>query len=183
MDVVDLDRRTKIPSLVKKVIQKEAKLDNLGEELRVLYVALTRAKEKLIITGTCDNLETKMAKTLTFAQRSSAIQYLDWIIPALAYIPEEIPVAFEEVLLEEIVRDEVETEVSGKIQEEILRRWDTSAEYDANVRQTLEEQFAYQYPYPKSHARKMKFTVSELKKMAYQAELDDEENALGEVVF
>ena len=29
----------------------------------------------------------------------------------------------------------------------------------------------------------MKFTVSELKKMAYQAELDDEENALGEVVF
>ena len=179
----DLDRRTKIPSLVKKVIQKEAKLDNLGEELRVLYVALTRAKEKLIITGTCDNLETKMAKTLTFAQRSSAIQYLDWIIPALAYIPEEIPVTFEEVLLEEIVRDEVETEVSGKIQEEILRRWDTSAEYDANVRQTLEEQFAYQYPYPKSHARKMKFTVSELKKMAYQAELDDEENALGEVVF
>ena len=183
MDVVDLDRRTKIPSLVKKVIQKEAKLDNLGEELRVLYVALTRAKEKLIITGTCDNLETKMAKTLTFAQRSSAIQYLDWIIPALAYIPEEIPVTFEEVLLEEIVRDEVETEVSGKIQEEILRRWDTSAEYDANVRQTLEEQFAYQYPYPKSRARKMKFTVSELKKMAYQAELDDEENALGEVVF
>ena len=183
MDVVDLDRRTKIPSLVKKVIQKEAKLDNLGEELRVLYVALTRAKEKLIITGTCDNLETKMAKTLTFAQRSSAIQYLDWIIPALAYIPEEIPVTFEEVLLEEIVRDEVETEVSGKIQEEILRRWDTSAEYDANVRQVLEEQFAYQYPYPKSHARKMKFTVSELKKMAYQAELDDEENALGEVVF
>ena len=183
MDVVDLDRRTKIPSLVKKVIQKEAKLDNLGEELRVLYVALTRAKEKLIITGTCDNLETKMARTLTFAQRSSAIQYLDWIIPALAYIPEEIPVTFEEVLLEEIVRDEVETEVSGKIQEEILRRWDTSAEYDANARQTLEEQFAYQYPYPKSYARKMKFTVSELKKMAYQAELDDEENALGEVVF
>ncbi len=77
----------------------------------------------------------------------------------------------------------VETEVSGKIQEEILRRWDTSAEYDANVRQTLEEQFAYQYPYPKSHARKMKFTVSELKKMSYQAELDNEENALGEVVF
>ena len=84
------------------------------------------------------------------------------------------------MLLEEIVRDEVETEVSGKIQEEILRRWDTSAEYDANVRQALEEQFAYQYPYPKSHARKMKFTVSELKKMAYQAELDDEENELRE---
>ena len=59
MDVVDLDRRTKIPSLVKKVIQKEAKLDNLGEELRVLYVALTRAKEKLILTGTLKSVEEK----------------------------------------------------------------------------------------------------------------------------
>ena len=183
MDTVDLERRTKIPSLVKKVIQKEAKLDNLGEELRVLYVALTRAKEKLIITGTCDNLETKMAKILTFAQRSSAIQYLDWIIPALVRIPKDVPITLREVMLEEVVSDEVETEVSGKIQEEILRRWDTSAEYDANVRQVLNEQFAYQYPYPKSHARKMKFTVSELKKMAYQAELDDEESALGEVVY
>ena len=183
MDSVNLERRTKIPSLVKRVIQKEATLDNLGEELRVLYVALTRAKEKLIITGTCDNLETKMAKTLTFAQRSKALQYLDWIIPALMHVPEDVPIYFKEMMLEDIVSDEVETEVSGKIQEEILRRWDTALEYDADVRKTLEEQFAYQYPYPKSHTRKMKFTVSELKKMAYQAELDDEESALGEVVY
>lgn len=183
MDAVDLERRTKIPSLVKRVIQNEAALDSLGEELRVLYVALTRAKEKLIITGTCDNLDSKLEKTLTFAQRSKAIQYMDWIIPALAQIPEDVPIILKEVMLEEIVSDEVETEVSDKIQEEILRRWDTSLEYDANVRKTLEEQFTYQYPYPKSHTRKMKFTVSELKKMAYQAELDDDENALGEVVY
>ena len=33
-------------------MKRKADLDNLGEELRVLYVAMTRAKEKLIITGT-----------------------------------------------------------------------------------------------------------------------------------
>ena len=51
LDAVDLERRTKIPTFLKKVIQQELKLENLGEELRVLYVALTRAKEKLIMTG------------------------------------------------------------------------------------------------------------------------------------
>ena len=44
MDVVDLDRRTKF-QVCKKSDSKEAKLDNLGEELRVLYVALTRARK------------------------------------------------------------------------------------------------------------------------------------------
>lgn len=39
------------------MIQKEEALDSLGEELRVLYVALTRAKEKLIITGTLPDVK------------------------------------------------------------------------------------------------------------------------------
>ena len=49
IDAVDLKRRTKIPTLLKKIIQREVMLENLGEELRVLYVAMTRAKEKLIL--------------------------------------------------------------------------------------------------------------------------------------
>ena len=59
MNHVELEQSTKSPSLIKKVIQKEETLESLGEELRVLYVALTRAKEKLIITGTVENLEKK----------------------------------------------------------------------------------------------------------------------------
>ena len=59
LDAVRLGERTKTPSLVKKVIQKEEALDSLGEELRVLYVALTRAKEKLIITGTLPDVKKK----------------------------------------------------------------------------------------------------------------------------
>lgn len=43
------------------MIQKEEALESLGEELRVLYVALTRAKEKLIITGTLSNPEDKIS--------------------------------------------------------------------------------------------------------------------------
>ena len=49
MDVIDLKKRTKAPTLLKKVIQKQVAVENLGEEMRVLYVAMTRAKEKLIL--------------------------------------------------------------------------------------------------------------------------------------
>ena len=57
IDAVDLEKRTKAPSFLKKVIQQETALENLGEELRVLYVAMTRAKEKLILTGTLKEAE------------------------------------------------------------------------------------------------------------------------------
>ena len=59
LDAVDIEKRTKSPTIIKKVMQKEEALDGLGEELRVLYVAFTRAKEKLIITGTLSNSEKK----------------------------------------------------------------------------------------------------------------------------
>lgn len=45
IDVVDLKMRTKAPTFLKKMIQEKTKLENLAEELRVLYVAMTRAKE------------------------------------------------------------------------------------------------------------------------------------------
>lgn len=52
LDYMDGKKRIKSPTIAKKAIAKQIELENLGEELRVLYVALTRAKEKLIITGT-----------------------------------------------------------------------------------------------------------------------------------
>lgn len=46
IDVVDLEMRTKAPTFLKKMIQEKTKLENLAEELRVLYVAMTRAERK-----------------------------------------------------------------------------------------------------------------------------------------
>ena len=93
MDAVDLEYRTKIPTFLKKVIQRKVQLENLGEELRVLYVALTRAKEKLILIGSISNLEKKLKSfasiqsreqtALPFGVLSRATSYFDWILPAL----------------------------------------------------------------------------------------------------
>ena len=59
VDAVYLKERMQAPTFLKKMIQNETRLENLGEELRVLYVALTRAKEKLILTGTLKSVEEK----------------------------------------------------------------------------------------------------------------------------
>lgn len=92
-DVIDLDQRVKAPTLIKKVIQKMQILENLGEELRVLYVALTRAKEKLIMTGFVKDLEKlfdkyksvrhQAGRQLQFLQLSRASSFLDYVVPAL----------------------------------------------------------------------------------------------------
>ncbi len=101
LESVDLETRTKCPTLIRNVIAREEVLESMGEELRVLYVALTRAKEKLIVTGTLKDPETKVREAMnqalyhkenmaahptpmSFGQLAGAKRYLDWILPAVA---------------------------------------------------------------------------------------------------
>lgn len=96
-DCVDADQRTRQATLLKKTIQQKTASENLGEELRVLYVAMTRAKEKLILTGSVSDVQAKAEKwhtaamyrgeTLSYSWLSSASTYLDWIMPTLLRHP------------------------------------------------------------------------------------------------
>ncbi len=51
IDYLDYKRKIKYPTLIKEAIKIKMKEEIVAEEMRVLYVALTRAKEKLILTG------------------------------------------------------------------------------------------------------------------------------------
>ena len=197
LDAVDLERRTKSPSLVKKVIQKEEALDSLGEELRVLYVALTRAKEKLILTGTLPNLERKLEEfqmikeqaeeSLSFGRLSRAVTYWDWILPALMRLAPEVPVDFRVLDIEDLVREEVAEETAGRLKKSVLENWDTTKVYDPEIKEMLKEQFGFSYDYKESHSQKLKFTVSELKKRIHLQETLDEgmeqSGEMGELLY
>ena len=61
-DCLDLERRVKIPTLKKQVLKRKADLETLGEELRIFYVAMTRAKEKLIMTASDRSLDKRLEK-------------------------------------------------------------------------------------------------------------------------
>ena len=104
LDYVDLDKRVKYRDIRKRFLAKYMQEDSLGEELRVLYVALTRAKEKLILTGFCKDFEKmglgggsesgkletdkqkvwdgKKSQLLPLQSRVGARCYLDWILSA-----------------------------------------------------------------------------------------------------
>ncbi len=57
MEYRNLDTRVIRRTIKQKIVADKMKRDETGEELRVLYVAMTRAKEKLILTGTLDDVE------------------------------------------------------------------------------------------------------------------------------
>ncbi|WP_352400030.1 helicase-exonuclease AddAB subunit AddA [Anaerotignum sp.] len=97
MDYKDLESRAVYRTLSKTALAEAIRLENLSEELRVLYVALTRAKEKLILTGAVKDLEksikkwgvvadTNQGRLSVFRLRRSK-NYLDWIMPALLRHP------------------------------------------------------------------------------------------------
>jgi ATP-dependent helicase/nuclease subunit A len=93
--VVDAERLVRYPTPVYRMLQREKKREALAEELRILYVAATRARERLILTGSARKVEDYVEKRrgrgealqggpLPAAEVLSAQTPLDWVIPALA---------------------------------------------------------------------------------------------------
>ena len=186
LDAVDLQRRTKIPTFLKKTIQQEIKLENLGEELRVLYVALTRAKEKLILVGCPSQKQLKeVSEDGMLCQKAvrradgevlpfytytliGANSYLHWVVPAL--MGEDAPVHCRIIGRTEMEEEEEIEQRSELLARDVLEHWATGTVYDAKLREHLEVQSQYHYPYAEEQKLKLKFTVSELKKRAYLQE-------------
>lgn len=93
MDAVDPILRVKSPALLKKAIQQKVQKESKAEELRVFYVAMTRAKEKLILTGATADLEKELSHLASIANRrerklpyyslTKANKYMDWVLPSL----------------------------------------------------------------------------------------------------
>ncbi len=65
MNYIDPDRRVQVPTLIRSAAAERVIREGIGEELRVLYVALTRAEEKLILTGTVKDRETFVKSLFT----------------------------------------------------------------------------------------------------------------------
>ena len=65
IDYMDHINKLKVKTLIKKSIANKIRLEGVGEELRVLYVALTRAKEKLFMVTTVANLEKRIMSWLS----------------------------------------------------------------------------------------------------------------------
>ncbi|EPZ55825.1 uvrD-like helicase C-terminal domain protein [[Clostridium] sordellii ATCC 9714] len=90
--IVDYKRRISYPSIAKEALKTTINMENLSEEMRVLYVAFTRPKEKLIITGSVRDIESSIKKWAQDIENKGPVSqyqilkgknFLDWIMPAI----------------------------------------------------------------------------------------------------
>ncbi|MBP3879887.1 MAG: helicase-exonuclease AddAB subunit AddA [Lachnospiraceae bacterium] len=180
-DYTDLTARVKYATVKRSAVARKKRREAAGEELRVLYVALTRAKQKLIVTGTIGsekdfedlkNLYQPLSEML-FEENYilDANNMLTWILPAAARMQEraaleggrcplQIRLVKPSSLLGQAVREESRAGETLRI----LSEMNGEEVYDPSIRKIIEERFSYQYPFGDRGAVPVKVSVSELKK-------------------
>lgn len=99
--LMETDTRVSYPTLPWLAIRRKIEMEMLAEEMRVLYVALTRAREKLILIASVKNLQKQLEAwgrfvlhdrlTLPDDALAGARCYLDWLGPALIRHPDAEP--------------------------------------------------------------------------------------------
>ena len=193
-DYLDLELRVKTPTLKKNVLRRRLELEALGEELRVLYVAMTRAKEKLIMTGTDRYLDKKLerfsdikrtAGQIPFTILSTADSFLDWLLMSLSGKLSESALLSDagaetglmtvrSYSVADLVGVEIEHQAEKKLSKEELLNFDCARIYDEAYAAGISAAFAYRYPHTADIGLHTKLSVSELKK---QGQLIDEEES------
>lgn len=193
-DYLDLELRVKTPTLKKNVLRRRLELEALGEELRVLYVAMTRAKEKLIMTGTDRYLDKKLerfsdikrtAGQIPFTILSTADSFLDWLLMSLSGKLSESALLSDagaetglmtvrSYSVADLVGVEIEHQAEKKLSKEELLNFDCARIYDEAYAAGISAAFAYRYPHTADIGLHTKLSVSELKKQGQL--IDDEES-------
>lgn len=186
-EYMDLENRIKGKTLRRNLLAQHMKRESLGEELRVFYVAMTRAKEKLILTATVDSVEKATEKygflryadcncEIPGALLASASSYLDYVMMTYPFGLEHFDV--KSYTLEELGLKNVEEEVDLFVKKSMLEK---ENEFEGLLQKSMEEDAAFQselgrmqeklsfvYPHRNLETLRAKTSVSELKKAAME---------------
>jgi len=199
IDLVDPVGRIYYSTVPKQAIKQRIKLESLSEEMRVLYVAMTRAKEKLIITGCDNNIEKSLNKwsaALDSAEEKlppdlvvRGQRYLDWI--GLALMRHE---DFHELMKSydinigcprTIDNDQSKWNINLWKKEDFLRTKQEEGEKQEEAfllkelenqigitkpREDIARKLEWSYPYEKATKLPAKLTVTELKRLTTETE-------------
>ena len=170
--------RVKNTDMRRNVLAEKMRIDNLGEELRILYVAMTRAKEKLILSGVVKDYEECMTgfeevkrrkeEKLSYGMLSRSTSFMDFLLPAtvrnnnciktILWNPWE---AQKKQEAESVCRQVSRLEV-----EERLKALGDSDE--ARLKEELQKRFHFTYEHQNLQGLYAKTSVSELKMKAME---------------
>lgn len=175
---IDKDRKIEYNTIAQEAIKIQSKKETISEEMRVLYVALTRAKEKLIITGISKDLQKSLNEKeqlleiykkqgkINFSLVGKYVSYLDWIELVYLKNKENIDsvIKLNEYrkgkFLKEIHTEEKETIDVQKMLEE-----HAETEEEKKMREQIEEKLKYKYQYECEMEVPTKTSVTKLKQM------------------
>lgn len=208
VDYIDPGLRVKRRTMRKNVVAQRMKEDTRGEDLRVLYVALTRAKEKLILTGFLNDFDRKLANNLYLTMESDeklpysvmmgAVSYMDMILAALirhpcmqdaleerglAYTAHPLPYAdipIEIVLYQEAenLEEKLKMQVRQQGREIALEEELAGMAENQELKTALYEKLHFIYPHRDLEGLTVKTTVSELKKASYEEAFAESEELI-----
>ena len=179
---IDYNAQIQYDTLTREAVKILAETENLAEEMRVLYVALTRAKEKLFITGIIKNIDDKIEKlekqVSMYPKESNKINpilvkkaksYLEWILYVYLYeknnakLPMKLNTLKKAKLLKEWKKEETNIE-SEKIQ---VENKNISKEEMEKIKNKIE----FKYKYEKSITIQTKSSVTKLKELEQEKNL------------
>ena len=191
--VYNIKERIKEKSVIRSIFNKHLLLENLAEEIRILYVAMTRGREKLILTGcqkkcspeldlclgymkkeTEDNsgLDSCHLKGVTLSELEFQSSYLDWILSVLSKEIGKYEVSI--VTMEDLVQKKAEVIIKETIRLDKLKNL-AKREKDSEEWKERKRELEWNYPFYPETIQKGKYSVSELKKLGMDLEKRQEE--------
>ncbi|HZJ82943.1 MAG TPA: helicase-exonuclease AddAB subunit AddA, partial [Clostridia bacterium] len=190
-DYVDCHRRTTYATLAKQALKYKITLETLSEEMRILYVAMTRARERLIISGGVKDLEKEIKSwanalateelKLPEYQMMGARRYLDWIGPSIIRHEDgkvlrqlvDMPVVNEDSLMVDESRWEIK--LYNKLDAMVVNLkeeddgdsqgvlWDIDDGDQLSIHRQIYDRLEWEYPHLEASKLPVKVSVTELK--------------------
>lgn len=198
---VNVEKRITYPSLPQIAFKRRKKMEMLAEEMRVLYVALTRAKEKLYLIGTLKDADKKIEQwndvssntnwLLKDYERAASGCYMDWVGPALIrhqdnkelrkmesqnpLVPNEITCHPSAWKITRLLADEIKNQevMASKEEDSLLEKVENkeTIPLTSPYQEDIQSRLTWEYSFANASIHRSKQSVSEMKR---QRELSDE---------
>lgn len=180
----DPEWRMSYPTLIWSGIAAQLRWEGTAEEERILYVAMTRARDQLILTGHSSHIDRDWQRWTSHLNPAQAKSYFDWVMPAaLAPFGAKADAdyarpgaAWQDAVWQVRIARAVpagtveEGAYDGEPRLEALRRGDLTG---TPVPSWLDEQLSWQYAYPQAVRTAAKFSVSEVKRRYQELHSDE----------
>lgn len=180
----DPEWRMSYPTLIWSGIAAQLRWEGTAEEERILYVAMTRARDQLILTGHSSHIDRDWQRWTSHLNPAQAKSYFDWVMPAaLAPFGAKADAdyarpgaAWQDAVWQVRIARAVpagtveEGAYDGEPRLEALRRGDLTG---TPVPYWLDEQLSWQYAYPQAVRTAAKFSVSEVKRRYQELHSDE----------